>query len=113
MRSRFLIFTTIFIPTYILYLKTMPSTVFWQDSGIYLAGLFHFGIIYPPGFPLYMLLGVFWLKILSFLPTVVLARGGFTLSFAQQVHAFSGLWGAGAATLVGLAVYEIISENNT
>lgn len=102
MRIRIFIFATIFLPTYALYLITMPPTVFWQDSGIYLAGLKHFGIIYPPGFPLYMILGVLWLKIISFLPL--------PLNFTQQVHAFSGLWGAGAAGLVGLTVYELVQS---
>ncbi|MDP3998709.1 MAG: DUF2723 domain-containing protein, partial [bacterium] len=82
----------------------MPPTVFWQDSGIYLAGLKHFGIIYPPGFPLYMLLGVLWIKTLSLFPL--------GLNFTQQVHAFSGFWGAGAAALVGFSVYELIQQQN-
>ena len=103
---RFFLFVSIFIPIYTLYLKTMPPTVFWQDSGIFLSGIKEFGIIFPPGFPLYILLGTLWTKIFSLLPIA-------HLNFTQQVHAFSGLWGAGAAALAGLSVYELIHEKNT
>ncbi|MDP3955055.1 MAG: DUF2723 domain-containing protein [bacterium] len=99
-----LIFLSIFLPIYVLYLLTMSPTVFWQDSGIFLSGIKVFGVLFPPGFPLYLLLGVLWTKTLSFLPLLP------TLSFAHQVYAFSALWGAAASALIGLSVYTLISR---
>lgn len=98
---RILLVIAIFLPVYAVYLLTMPETVYWQDSGIYLAGIKTLGVIYPPGFPAYVFLGWLWVGGLSFI-------FGDVLTFAQKVHAFSGWWGAGAAAVAGLAVYELV-----
>ncbi|OGY19002.1 MAG: hypothetical protein A2786_01010 [Candidatus Chisholmbacteria bacterium RIFCSPHIGHO2_01_FULL_52_32] len=91
----------IFLPVYGVYVWTSPATVYWQDSGIFLAGIKALGIVYPPGFPLYVGLGWVWTRVLG---TIL----GESVPFAKLVGAFSGLWGAGAAVLVGLTAQKII-----
>lgn len=96
------IFLLIFLPVFWLYARTAPDTVYWQDAGIYLAGLKSWGIVYPPGFPLYMILAGIWSKLFS----------GWG-SFAYVVHLFSGFCGAAAAGVVGLIAFELIPKNKT
>lgn len=92
---RYLIFLAVFIIAYLVYVLTWPPTVFWQDAGIYLTAIKVLGIVYPPGFPLYVMLGHLWTKILPW------------GNFVQKVHAFSAVWGAGTAGLMALCALEI------
>ena len=103
MRRVIFIFT--FIPVFILYLTTSPSTVFWQDSGIYLSGIKDLGIVYPPGFPLYVLTSWLWVKLLT--PVF-----GGVFTYAKIVHLYSGLWGALTASVVSVFTYEMIRYFN-
>lgn len=82
----------------------MPPTVYWQDSGLFLTGIKTFGIVFPPGFPLYLLLGVIWVKATFFIQNLL------GLNFTQTVYAFSGLWGVLAASLVALTVDELFQK---
>ena len=75
-----LIFLSVFIPVYLVYGLTWPPTLYWQDAGIYLSAIKTLGVAYPPGFPLYTMLGFVWTKLIPL--------GNFT----QKVHAFSALW---------------------
>lgn len=93
-----LIFLTIFITSYIVYFQTWPPTLFWQDSGIYITVIKTLGIAYPPGFPLYTMLGNIF--------TQSLPWG----NLAQKVHAFSSLWGAAAAGIMALCAYEVMKR---
>ncbi len=95
-----LIFFFTFVPLIILYLVTMPPTVFWQDSGIFLAGVKTLGIIYPPGFSFYLITAHLWSIILSFVFNGV--------GFTGLVIAFSGFFGALSGFVVGLTIYEIL-----
>lgn len=99
------IFILTFIPVFILYVVTSPSTVFWQDSGIYLSGIKDLGIVYPPGFPLYILSSWLWVKLLT--PFL-----GGIFTYAKIVHLYSGLWGALTASLVSVFTYEMIRYLN-
>lgn len=73
------------------YLLTLAPSTYWLDSGIYLAAARELGVAYPPGFPLYVLLGH--------------GFGQIPLgSLAQRVHALSALAGA----LACLATYGTV-----
>lgn len=100
-RNEKLIFTAVAAPLLLLYLATAPSTVYWQDSGIYLAGVKTLGVIYPPGYPLYLVLARVWVEIVS--------RLTFNLfTFAYYVHSLSALFGSLSAAIVSLAVYKLL-----
>lgn len=73
------------------YLATLAPTVFWLDAGIYLAAAEEFGIAYPPGFPLYVILA----HIAGAVPLG---------SFAERVHALSAL----AAALTCFVLYRTL-----
>ncbi len=90
----------LFTPLFLLYLYTCPSTVFWQDSGIYLAGVKTLGIIYPPGYPLYLISAKVWVAIFSFA-----TANKFT--YAWYVHSFSALMGVIACYFVFLTVTNL------
>ncbi|MCX5786496.1 MAG: DUF2723 domain-containing protein [Elusimicrobia bacterium] len=76
------------------YLLTLAPTAFWQDSGIYLAAAREFGIPYPTGFPLYV--------IMTYLAGLVPIG-----TFAQRVHTVSALAGAGTCLAVYLTVVRL------
>jgi hypothetical protein len=102
------IFILVFFPVLIIYLFTAPQTVYWQDSGIYLAGIKTLGVMYPPGYPLYEILGFAWTKILS---TIF----GNLLPFAYYLHTLSAVFGTAASATIALAVYDLnqyLNKNN-
>ncbi|HEX7899194.1 MAG TPA: hypothetical protein VF950_15620 [Planctomycetota bacterium] len=68
----------------------------WQDSTIYLTAVYEYGVLYPPGFTLYLTLCKAWT-----LATAPLF--GFTLS----VHLFSSLCVAAAAGALALAAWAV------
>ena len=76
------------------YTLTLAPAVFWQDSGIYLAAAAEFGIPYPPGFPLYVLL--------TALAGLIPAG-----TFALRVHFISALAAAGTCLAVYLTVLRL------
>ena len=71
------VFLSTFIPSYLVYGLTWPPTLYWQDAGIFLTAIKTLGIAYPPGFPLYVMLGHVWTKLIPF------------GTLAQKVHSFS------------------------
>ncbi|MDQ3098800.1 MAG: DUF2723 domain-containing protein [bacterium] len=79
----------------------MPPTVYWQDAGIYLTGIKVEGNVYPPGFPLYMILATIWTKIVPI--------GDFT----TKVHGFSALFGAASASMCYLITHMVLKNKNT
>lgn len=95
------IFTLVFFPLLIIYLLTAPQAVYWQDSGIYLAGIKTFGILYPPGYPLYELLGFGWTQLLTYI-------FGNILPYAYYLHTLSAVFGAGASGFVALSTYNLL-----
>jgi tetratricopeptide (TPR) repeat protein len=68
----------------------------WQDSSLYLSAVRELGVLYPPGFVLYLLLCKAWTLVLG--PVF-----GFTLS----VHLFSAACAAGAAAAVAGAALAV------
>lgn len=97
------IFLLSFVPIFVLYAYTSSSTVYWQDSGIYLSGIKTLGVIYPPGFPLYVISAWIWTNVLG-------ALLGNVFTFAKLVHLYSAFWGAATAGLVGVFVWEFAGE---
>ncbi len=99
-QSRY-ISTGIFIFFLLIYLYTLPPTVYWQDAGIYLSGIKVEGNVYPPGFPLYMIVGILWTKIIPI------------GSFTQKVHAISAVFAAISASLAYCITYASLENNFT
>lgn len=83
----------------VLSISTAGTTVFWQDSGFFLAAVKDLGVLYPPGFVLYLILAKFWTWMLFF------------VDFTLAVHLFSSFSGAIAAGLLSMAVREFLASN--
>lgn len=79
-------------------LSTMGDTVTWQDSGFSLSVIHELGVLYPPGFVLYVLLAKVWTLLLFF------------IDFTRAVHLFSALCAAGAAASLALAARDLLQS---
>lgn len=77
-------------------LSTVGDRVYWQDSGIFLSAVHDAGILYPPGFVLYVVLCKAWTLLFFF------------LDFTLAVHLFSSVCVAGTAALLSLAVRDCL-----
>lgn len=97
MKKKIFIYT--FVPLFILYYLTSSSTVYWQDSGIFLMGVKTLGIIYPPGFSLYLMLAFLWTKIFSFLIP--------TIGFTKVVLMFSNFSGSLSAFIIAITTFDL------
>ena len=74
-----------FILSLALSLSTAGSHLYWQDSGLFLVAIKELGVLYPPGFVLYLLLCKAWTLLLFF------------VDFTLAVALFSSLCAALAA----------------
>src|SRR5262245_25947528 len=85
-------------------LCTVGSTVSWQDSGYYLAAVRELGLLYPPGFMLYLITCKAWTLLLGF------------VDFTLAVHLFSSMCAAAAAGAIAMAARDLLrrlgSEND-
>lgn len=79
-------------------IATVGTTVYWQDSGFFLAGVKELGVLYPPGFVLYLISCKVWTLLLGF------------LDFTLAVHLFSSVCAAGAAGAIAMAARECRKE---
>jgi hypothetical protein len=86
-----------FLLPLVVYLTTRAPSVFWVDSGIYLAAAKEPGVAYAPGFPLYVL-GAF---VFGKVPIG---------SFAMRVHALSSLAGALTCLVLYLSVLRLADD---
>ncbi len=77
-------------------LSTVGTHPYWQDSGLYLTAVHEFGVLYPPGFVLYLLLCKLWT--LAF----------FFVDFTLAVHLFSSFCAALAAGTMAVAVRDLL-----
>jgi hypothetical protein len=68
----------------------------WQDSGFYLVAVKDLGILYPPGFALYLLLCKTWTLLLGF------------VDFTVAVHLFSAFCAAAAAGTLAVAIRDLL-----
>lgn len=102
--KRFLVPGIPFALSLALSLCTVGATVGWQDSGYFLAGVKELGVLYPPGFVLYLLTCKAWTLVLGF------------VDFTLAVHLFSSLCAALAAAALALASRDLLrtlgSEND-
>ena len=62
--SRLLAGISLFLLTFLVYLKTLAPGVYGFDSAELATGVFSQGVVHPPGYPLYLLIG----KLFTFLP---------------------------------------------
>ncbi|MEK7548880.1 MAG: DUF2723 domain-containing protein [Patescibacteria group bacterium] len=92
-------FLSVFFLTLLVYYLTLGRTMFWIDSAIYLTTIKEFGIAYPPGFPLYIIIAKFW----SYLPLL-----GF--NFAQKINFLSSIFASLASGVLYLIILKL-SEN--
>ncbi|MDP8257765.1 MAG: DUF2723 domain-containing protein [Candidatus Alcyoniella australis] len=100
-RDKLLIALSVGLPALVLYQLTCGDTVFWQDSGVFLAAVHDLGVAYQPGFPLYVLLAKLCTLLLFFVP------------FVRAVTAFSSLCAAGAAVICAITVYDLLAEKSS
>jgi len=85
-----------FVVSLLLSFSTLGSHVYWQDSGFFLVAVKELGILYPPGFVLYVLLCKAWTLALGF------------LDFTYAVHLFSSVCAAAAAGTLAVAVRDLL-----
>ena len=85
-----------FLVSLALSLSTVGSNVYWQDSGFYLSAVRELGVLYPPGFVLYLLLCKLWTSVFFF------------LDFTLAVHLFSSFCAALAATVLSIACHDLL-----
>lgn len=83
-RDALLVLVVITLPA-IVYLLTMPRTVYGLDSAELSAGAYTLGLVHAPGYPLYLLLG----KAFTFLP---LGDVGFRLNLMSAVFGILTVW---------------------
>ncbi len=76
----------VFLTFFAIYAKTLCPTVFWWDSGEFIANIAILGIPHRPGFPIYVLLG----KVFSLLPLG---------SFAYRINLLSDVFASASLTI--------------
>src|SRR5262245_35030788 len=94
--KRYLVPGIPFALSLLLSLCTIGTTVGWQDSGFFLAGVKDLGVLYAPGFVLYLLLCKAWTLLLGF------------VDFTLAVHLFSALCAALAAAAIAVASRDLL-----
>jgi tetratricopeptide (TPR) repeat protein len=86
-----------FIFSMTLSISTAGSHLYWQDSGIFLVAIKELGVLYPPGFALYVLLCKAWTLALWW------------VDFTYAVHLFSATCAALTAGTMAVAVRDLLS----
>jgi hypothetical protein len=79
----------------VIYIFTLCPTVFWWDSGEFIANIAVLGIPHRPGFPIYVLLG----KVFAFFPFS---------NFAMKINLLSALFSAFSLLIFYFAFWEIL-----
>src|SRR5258708_5497848 len=80
---------------------TVGAHVGWQDAGFYLAAVKELGVLYPPGFALYLVLCKGWTLLLGF------------LNFTLAVHLFSSVCAAAAAGILAVAARDLLRSQGS
>jgi len=91
----------LFLISLSLYIFTMPPAIFWQDAGIYATGIYVEGNVYPPGFPLYMILEELWKSIVPI------------GSFVQKVEVLSAIFTAISSVFIYLSLKILLNNKDT
>lgn len=92
-------FCLIALVTGFIYYLTLAPTMFWIDAAIYLATVNEFGIAYPPGFPLYVIVAKAW----SYLPLP-----GF--DFTQKLNFLSSVFASLASGFLYLTILKLFEN---
>ena len=92
-------FLSVFFLTLLVYYLTLARTMFWIDSAIYLTVIKEFGIAYPPGFPLYIIIAKLW----SYLPLP-----GF--DFAQKINFLSAVFASLTSGVLYLTILKLLEN---
>lgn len=77
-------------------LSTIGTQVYWQDSGVFLSAVKDLGILYPPGFVLYVVLCKAWTLLFFF------------LDFTRAAHLFSAACTAATAGMLAVTVRDLL-----
>lgn len=97
-----------FLLPLVLYVATLAPTVTLEDSGEFIAGAFHLGVVHPPGYPLWCLLAhaFTWIPFGSVAERVHLASAAFAAGAAWLTFLVARRWTgcAGAALVAALAL---------
>jgi tetratricopeptide (TPR) repeat protein len=80
---------------------TVGPHPYWQDSGFFLAAVKDWGVLYPTGFALYIVLCKVWTSIVFF------------VDFTLAVHLFSSLCAALAAGTLATAARELLESRGS
>ncbi|MFH1453233.1 MAG: DUF2723 domain-containing protein [Armatimonadota bacterium] len=83
-----------FILPLIIYALTTCPTLYTEDNGEFIAGAYTCGVLHPPGYPLYSIVG----KVFSYIPLG---------SIAWRINFMSGFWAALAGLFLFLLIYRI------
>src|SRR5262245_19731844 len=86
----------VFLLCFAVYSLSHGAGPFWQESGLFVAGLKIGAGLAPPGYPLYLLLGRPFVALFQ-----IILPGR---PFAEGVNAFSAVWAALTAALVAFSV---------
>lgn len=95
-------FGMVILATLVVYRITLATTMYWIDSAIYLATIKQFGIAYPPGFPLYIIIAKLW----SFLPLP-------GMDFTQKINFLSSVFASLACGFLYLSILRLFANNFT
>ena len=90
----------LFITIFLIYLFTLAPGVYGFDSAEFATGVYTQGVIHPPGFPLYLLLG----KLFSLLPI---------RDLAYRLNLMSAVFAALAAVLLFQLLHHIVKSRFT
>ena len=86
---------------FVVYFLTLGPGPFWQDSGLFQAGVRAGGGLAPPGYPVYLILARPFVRLYEiFFPGRPLG---------EAVNTFSALWGALSAGLIALSVMLLLT----
>ena len=86
-----------FVFSMTLSISTAGGHLYWQDSGIFLVAIKELGVLYPPGFALYVLLCKAWTLALWW------------VDFTYAVHLFSATCAALTAGTMAVTVRDLLS----
>jgi hypothetical protein len=85
-----------FVLSLLLSFSSAGSHCYWQDSGFFLVAVKELGVLYPPGFALYVLLCKAWTRLLFF------------VDFTYAVHLFSAFCAAAAAGTLAVTARDLL-----
>ena len=88
---------SLFLLTFLVYLKTLAPGVYGFDSAELATGVFTQGIVHPPGYPLYLLIG----KLFTFLPL---------RDVAYRLNLMSAFFASLTVLLLYLAINNILEN---